>query len=194
MAEKIIRILSIDGGGIRGIIPARILQRIEEATGKRARDLFHMIAGTSTGGIIGCGLTIGKTAHQMGDLYAAQGGEIFHRSLWERVTTVDGLSNPDYDPRPLELVLYRELGDIWLSQTSGAELLVPSYAIQLPYAVAGGRGGSDVPAHAVFLQIVEGAHSRHGPPSPTKRRSSTISYCARSRGRPRRRRPIFRRR
>ena len=84
VAEKTIRILSIDGGGIRGIIPARILQRIEEATGKPARELFHMIAGTSTGGIIGCGLTIGKTARQMGDLYAAQGGDIFHRSLWER--------------------------------------------------------------------------------------------------------------
>jgi len=152
VAEKIIRILSIDGGGIRGIIPARILQRIEEATGKRARDLFHMIAGTSTGGIIGCGLTIGKSACQMGDLYAAQGGEIFHRSLWERVTTVDGLSNPDYDPRPLELVLYRELGDIWLSQTTGAELLVPSYAIQLPYAVAGDGVGLMYPRMPYFFK------------------------------------------
>ena len=73
MADKIIRILSIDGGGIRGIIPARLLQRIEAATGKPARELFHLIAGTSTGGIIGCGLTIGKTARQMGDLYAAEG-------------------------------------------------------------------------------------------------------------------------
>ena len=194
MAEKIIRILSIDGGGIRGIIPARILQRIEEATGKKARELFHMIAGTSTGGIIGCGLTIGKTARPMGDLYAAQGGEIFHRSLWERVTTVDGLSNPDYDPRPLELVLYRELGDIWLSQTTGAELLVPSYAIQLPYAVAGDGVSMIVPAHAVFLQIVEGAHSRHGPPARRNAAAARFPYCARSRGRPRRRRPISRRR
>ena len=115
VADKIIRILSIDGGGIRGIIPARILQRIEEATGKSVRELFHLIAGTSTGGIIGCGLMVGKTARQMGDLYAAEGGDIFHRSLWERVTTVDGLSNPDSDPRPLEQVLYRELGDVWLS-------------------------------------------------------------------------------
>ena len=162
--REIIRILSIDGGGIRGIIPARILQLIEEATGKPARELFHMIAGTSTGGIIGCGLTNGKTARQMADLYAAQGGDIFHRSLWERVTTVDGLSNPDYDPQPLEPVLYRELGDTWLSQTTGAELLVPSYAIQLPFSVAG-MGWVSVPAHAVFLQIVEGAHPRHGPPA-----------------------------
>ena len=152
VADKIIRILSIDGGGIRGIIPARILQRIEEATGKPARDLFHMIAGTSTGGIIGCGLMIGKTARQMGDLYAAEGGDIFHRSLWDRVTTVDGLSNPDYDPAPLERVLYRELGDVWLSQIGGAELLVPSYAIQLPYSVAGDGVGLMYPRMPYFFK------------------------------------------
>ena len=157
MTEKIIRILSIDGGGIRGIIPARLLQRIEEATGKPARELFHLIAGTSTGGIIGCGLTIGKTARQMGDLYAAEGGGIFQRSLWDRVTTIEGLSNPDYDPAPLERVLYRELGDLWLSQigpsqNGGAELLVPSYAIQLPYTVAGDGVGLLYPRMPYFFK------------------------------------------
>ena len=87
MADEIIRILSIDGGGIRGIIPARILQRIEEATNKPARDLFHLISGTSTGGIIGCGLLAGKTAAEMAELYVRNGGTIFHRSLWYKVTT-----------------------------------------------------------------------------------------------------------
>jgi patatin-like phospholipase/acyl hydrolase len=56
MADEIIRILSIDGGGIRGIIPARLLQSIEESIGEPATALFHLIAGTSTGGILGCGL------------------------------------------------------------------------------------------------------------------------------------------
>jgi hypothetical protein len=137
MADEIIRILSIDGGGIRGIIPGRILQRIEEGTGKRASDLFHLIAGTSTGGIIGCGLVSGKTAAEMAQLYAIRGGDIFHRSLWDKVTTIDGLSNPDYDPAPLEQILAEQLGDTWLSQVNGAELLVPSYAIQLPYEQPG---------------------------------------------------------
>jgi hypothetical protein len=152
VTEKIIRILSIDGGGIRGIIPARILQRIEEATGKGARDLFHLIAGTSTGGIIGCGLMIGRTARQMGDLYAAEGGEIFRRSLWDRVSAVGGLGGPDYSPIPLERVLYRELGDVWLSQVSGAELLVPSYAIQLPYTIAGRAPGLLYPRMPYFFK------------------------------------------
>jgi patatin-like phospholipase/acyl hydrolase len=134
MADEIIRILSIDGGGVRGIIPARLLQRIEESIGELASTLFHLIAGTSTGGILGCGLAKGKPAREIGDLYAKRGGEIFHRSLWDKVTTIDGLSNPDYDPTPLETILGEELGGTWLSEGRGAELMVPSYAIQLPPA------------------------------------------------------------
>ena len=152
MADEVIRILSIDGGGIRGIIPARILQRIEEGTGTRVPDLFHLIAGTSTGGIIGCGLRKGKTAAEMAQLYADRGGEIFHRSLWDKVTTIDGLSNPDYDPEPLETILGQELGDAWLSEGQGAELMVPSYAIQLPFEQPGDALGLLVPRTPYFFK------------------------------------------
>jgi hypothetical protein len=95
MADEIIRILSMDGGGIRGIIPARLLQQIEESTGQPASALFHLIAGTSTGGILGCGLAKKKPAREIAELYTDRGAEIFHRSLWDKVTTIDGLSNPD---------------------------------------------------------------------------------------------------
>src|SRR5258708_31874936 len=115
MADEIIRILSIDGGGIRGIIPARLLQRIEESIGEPASTLFHLIAGTSTGGILGCGLAIGKSAREVAELYADRGGDIFYRSLWEDVTTIEGLSNPDYDPGALEDLLGQGIGDTWLS-------------------------------------------------------------------------------
>src|SRR4051812_47080385 len=50
-------VLAVDGGGIRGVVPARVLQAIEERTGRPAADLFDLIAGTSTGGIIALGLT-----------------------------------------------------------------------------------------------------------------------------------------
>lgn len=53
------RILSIDGGGTRGIIPARMLDCIEQATGTPVQHQFDLFAGTSTGGLICLGLAIG---------------------------------------------------------------------------------------------------------------------------------------
>lgn len=69
------KILSIDGGGIRGIIPAKILCDLEEEAikkdGPNARlcDYFDLICGTSTGGIIAIGLALGMTAKEILDLY-----------------------------------------------------------------------------------------------------------------------------
>ena len=56
MAKKF-KILSIDGGGLRGIVPLLILKKIEELEKKRIHELFDLVVGTSTGGIIACGLT-----------------------------------------------------------------------------------------------------------------------------------------
>lgn len=52
----VVKVLSIDGGGIRGLIPATVLSAIEERTKARTADLFDLIAGTSTGGILALGL------------------------------------------------------------------------------------------------------------------------------------------
>jgi len=58
-------LLSIDGGGMRGIIPLAMLIYLEEQTGKPAYDLFDMVAGTSTGAIIAAGLGLGMTAKEI---------------------------------------------------------------------------------------------------------------------------------
>jgi uncharacterized protein len=50
------RILAIDGGGIRGLIPAIVLAELERRAGRRASELFDLIAGTSTGGMLACAL------------------------------------------------------------------------------------------------------------------------------------------
>ena len=51
------KILTIDGGGIRGLIPALVLAEIERRTGRPISSLFDLVAGTSTGAILACGLT-----------------------------------------------------------------------------------------------------------------------------------------
>jgi predicted acylesterase/phospholipase RssA len=85
MASNSILILAIDGGGIRGIIPAYILTAIEAKLGMPCYRLFDMIGGTSTGGIIAAGLTTPQpgnntppfSAQQLLNIYANDGGKIF---------------------------------------------------------------------------------------------------------------------
>jgi patatin-like phospholipase/acyl hydrolase len=83
--NKPFRILSIDGGGIRGTLPAAILAELEDRYlgGKSAGDYFDLITGTSTGGIIGLGLSIGKTARSILDLYIDHGQEVFPTVRWD---------------------------------------------------------------------------------------------------------------
>lgn len=78
-ADEDFRILSIDGGGIRGILPLAVLAGLESAylRGRSVADHFDYIAGTSTGGIIALGLARGLTASEILDIYVRRGGEIF---------------------------------------------------------------------------------------------------------------------
>lgn len=78
-AGKPFRILSIDGGGIRGILPAAILTKLEEKylPGKSVGDYFDLITGTSTGGIIALALSLGLTARTILDIYTQHGAEVF---------------------------------------------------------------------------------------------------------------------
>ena len=96
-------VLSIDGGGIRGIIPAMILAKIEEETGKNISCLFDLIVGTSTGGILALGLTQKGTpekpqlsAKELVKIYKDHGSTIFDPSWLEEV-----LSEIDEDLEPL---------------------------------------------------------------------------------------------
>jgi uncharacterized protein len=124
-----IRILSIDGGGIRGIIPAMIVQALLGS--RRVQDAFHIVAGTSTGGIIACGLAkpIPLDLKDIIDLYVDHGGEIFKKSVLDPVHYVHG---PKYKPNALEQYLASQLGGTYLSEVRDVELLVPGYAISLP--------------------------------------------------------------
>jgi uncharacterized protein len=139
-AKELVKILSIDGGGIRGIIPALVLAEIERRTARRACELFDLIAGTSTGGIIALGVTMPDersgggsqprwSAEELADMYAEDGPKIFHRSLVRTIATADGLLVERYSASGLEAVLERRLSDARLSQALAA-VLIPSYDIQ----------------------------------------------------------------
>lgn len=112
------RVLSIDGGGIFGLIPAMILAEIEARTGKACADLFDLIAGTSTGGIIACGLAARVPAAQLVALYHDHGGEIFSRDFGRELVSGDGLTSPKYTADALEHYLALALGDNRLSDAA----------------------------------------------------------------------------
>src|SRR3954454_16582755 len=133
--DGIVRILSIDGGGIRGIIPTLLLSELEKATGKKAKDLFHLITGTSTGGIIACGLVRPgnpMSAQELTSLYVNEGPNIFSRSLWKGVSSLGGTTDEKYDADNLETVLSDILKGAYLSEVQDTEIMITSYAIELP--------------------------------------------------------------
>ncbi len=130
------RILSIDGGGIRGLIPALILAEIEQKTGKAISASFDLIAGTSTGAIIALGISKDDgnskpqySARDLAEIYQSRGQEIFSRSLLKRVSSVGGLTDELYSHKGLDQVLDEYFGDapIGLGLT---KTLVTSYDIR----------------------------------------------------------------
>lgn len=134
---RIRTILSIDGGGIKGIIPAIILAFIEERTAKPICDLFDLIAGTSTGGILSLGLTKPKSdgtpefsAQELCRLYEKEIPDIFRnpQSWW------GNLLSPKYQSFAFQNVLKRAFGDCRL-KSALTDVLIPCFDIdhRLPF-------------------------------------------------------------
>ena len=134
------KVLSIDGGGIRGLIPALVLAEIERRTRRPTAELFDLVAGTSTGGILACALTRpgadGKpafTAQELSELYLTEGPKIFDRSLLKRITSLEGLIDERYSDDGLNAALQLYLGDARLSDAL-CDLLVTAYDIEGRFA------------------------------------------------------------
>lgn len=133
MSERPFNVLSIDGGGIRGIIPAVVLAELERRTGRRVADLFDLIAGTSTGGILAAALTVRNedgalrwTAEQLIDLYVSEGPEIFSRSLTDKILNPHGLLDELYDDEALERAIDRYIGEARLTDLA-TDVLLTAY-------------------------------------------------------------------
>jgi patatin-like phospholipase/acyl hydrolase len=134
------KVLSIDGGGIRGLIPALVLAEVERRTGRRTAEMFDLIAGTSTGGILACALSRrgddGRPAHsaeELADLYLSEGPKIFHRSLLKRFTSLEGLIDERYDDEGLNAALATYLGEDRLKSVL-ADVMITAYDVQERFA------------------------------------------------------------
>jgi uncharacterized protein len=137
------KILSIDGGGIRGIIPGQILVALEEKLQKktgnpeaRIADYFDFIAGTSTGGILTCLYLCpdekGRpkfSAKEAVELYVQHGGSIFARSFFQKVSSGIGIFDEKYSAAGLEKLLKKYFGDLTLNQLLGS-CLITAYDIE----------------------------------------------------------------
>jgi len=127
-------ILCVDGGGIRGLISALVIARIErllrERDGEDSRiaDYFHLFSGTSTGGLIALALTRPNppSADALAGFYTEDGPEIFSRSLLWKLRTGWGLWGPKYDSKALREAALERLGDGHVKEAT-RELLVTSY-------------------------------------------------------------------
>lgn len=120
--------ISIDGGGIRGIIPARALMMLEEKLGKRCHEIFRLAVGTSTGSILAAGIARRLTAEQMLKLYVDLGKDVFKKTLRSRLWFS---VNFRYPRPPLEKALRENLGeatmgDLW-KEKPPTDLVVTSF-------------------------------------------------------------------
>jgi patatin-like phospholipase/acyl hydrolase len=135
-----IKVLSIDGGGIRGIIPAMVLAEIETRAGKPISELFDLISGTSTGGVLALGLVTPDgtqpryTAEDLFSYYQKDGPRIFSRSIWHRASSLDSVLEEKYPSENIDKVLEERFGDTRLKEAL-TPVLITSYDIErrLPF-------------------------------------------------------------
>ena len=122
------RILSLDGGGIKGAFSASVLAMLEEDTGHRVVDHFDLIAGTSTGGILAIGLGLGMPARDILKFYADKGPTIFPGT--SLVTRTRGFLRQLFRPKHSHEVLRQALTEVLGTRKFGesqCRLVIPTY-------------------------------------------------------------------
>ncbi|MBX2806559.1 MAG: patatin-like phospholipase family protein [Hyphomicrobiales bacterium] len=143
-------VLSIDGGGIRGLISAEILAWLETEIGQPISSCFDLIAGTSSGSVIAGGLAIGPDGNQLvaasdlPEFFTQDGPSIFRPKPFPVVSAIRWLLGPKHNIDDLRTVLERQAGDLMLSQIRN-NILLTAYDMRLGRPVlfqswlAGGR-------------------------------------------------------
>jgi hypothetical protein len=117
------KILTIDGGGIKGVFPASFLATLEESIPGKVGEYFDLIVGTSTGGIIAVALGLGFSGAEILALYQDLGRTVFADNGWRRLLRQVRIAK--YDSAPLRAALLSEFGERRLGE-SAARLVIPS--------------------------------------------------------------------
>lgn len=141
------RILSLDGGGMKGAFSAAALASWEKQTGLKIVDHFDLIAGTSTGGILAIGLGLGLSGQQMLDFYLERGATIF--PITRLRSRFRHTAKHFFRPKYAQEVLLHELedayypgGEVQFLKDSICRLVIPTY-----HAVAGASHLFRTPHH-----------------------------------------------
>ncbi|MFB2922712.1 CBASS cGAMP-activated phospholipase [Aerosakkonema funiforme] len=127
------RILSLDGGGIRGVIPTVILEEVEKLIDRPLNQYFDLIAGTSTGSILAAAIATGRRSREILELYRQKGKTIFpYTSRWSpqrlKLLLEYGFSAPKFSDRGLINALKEQFGNIKLSDIdTSPRLLITAY-------------------------------------------------------------------
>ncbi len=126
------RILSLDGGGIRGIVAAKMLSVIEKEINQPLNEYFHLIAGTSTGSILAAAIASGRTSQDIVDLYQQKSSIIFpyrKRFSLQRIPLLlkHGISAPKFSDLGLIQVLQAAFGSTMLFDITSTQLLIVSF-------------------------------------------------------------------
>lgn len=137
-----LKILAIDGGGTRGVMPATALEQLElrlqkKHPGTLLRDHFDLVAGTSTGSIIALFIGLGIPMKVVKDLYISRSSEIFTDSIWDNILDLGNAIGAKYDQKYFKKILSepdmfgtKTLADIdaWRGRDGkGIKIMIPSF-------------------------------------------------------------------
>lgn len=116
MADKPYRILAIDGGGVRGLIPALCLARIEKELGQPINRYFDLVVGTSTGSLLACAVANGVSMEETAQLYIDRAAQVFPQGegrFWQNATryVTRRFAGPQYSAEGLQTTLKDAFGD-----------------------------------------------------------------------------------
>jgi patatin-like phospholipase/acyl hydrolase len=127
-----LKVLAVDGGGIRGIVPATMLIALQERLDRPVVEYFDIVAGTSTGGLVGAGLCTPDSSgarpryavEDLLDFYLRDGREIFHRGYLHTICSLDGLLGPKYPAAGIDAFLEQRFGALELKDALKTLVLV----------------------------------------------------------------------